>query len=114
MIYTGVLYPDSASYDCNEVLTQMSTRFSEWAYVLHDKDVHPNGSQVRPHYHWAVRAIPLIGYSDVMFAMGLPFYYNSVEIVRSGWRTVLRYMTQVDFPNRVQYVDSLVTSSGLK
>lgn len=32
------LYPDCVEYDCEEVLENLKGLFSEWCYILHDKD----------------------------------------------------------------------------
>lgn len=47
--YQGVLYPDSESYCCDDVLNILKSTFPEFAYILHDKDVDENGELKKPH-----------------------------------------------------------------
>lgn len=37
--FQAKLYPDTCDYDCDVVLSKLIDLFSEWAYILHDKDV---------------------------------------------------------------------------
>lgn len=41
--FQGVLYPDSESYCCDDVLNVLKSTFPEFAYILHDKDTDENG-----------------------------------------------------------------------
>ena len=47
--FQGILYPDSESYCCEDVLNVLKSTFPEFAYILHDKDTDENGEcgQVR-------------------------------------------------------------------
>ena len=45
--FQGVIYPDSQSYDCQEVLSKLA-QFSDFAYILHDQDVDENGELKSP------------------------------------------------------------------
>ena len=37
--FSGVLYPDSESYNCDEVISRIKSKFKQWAFCLHDMDV---------------------------------------------------------------------------
>ena len=50
--FQGILYPDSESYRCDDVLNVLKSTFPEFAYILHDKDVDENGELKKPHIHW--------------------------------------------------------------
>ncbi len=53
--FQGVLYPDSESYCCDDVLNILKSTFPEFAYILHDKDTDENGELKKPHIHWVGR-----------------------------------------------------------
>lgn len=53
--FTGVIYPDSVSYDCEAVLQYVNSNF-DCAYILHDCDViEETGEIKKPHYHLVFR-----------------------------------------------------------
>lgn len=41
--FSGVLYPDSESYNCDEVISRIKSKFKQWAFCLHDMDVNDEG-----------------------------------------------------------------------
>ena len=50
--FSGVLYPDSESYNCNEVIDRIKSKFKQWAFCLHDMDVNDEGELKKAHIHW--------------------------------------------------------------
>lgn len=97
--FQGVIYPDSESYDCQEVLSKLA-QFSDFAYILHDQDVDGNGELKKPHYHWLIARDTPAPLSTMVNALGVPD--NSVEFCRS-YRAFLRYMIHADDPTKHQY-----------
>lgn len=106
--FLGVIYPDSESYDCAAVLASLDDVFSEWAYVLHDRDVDEDSGEVKKaHYHWVGRRTP-VGISTVAKQLGVP--ENSVEFCKK-WKSAVRYLVHADDPLKFQYDHSLVESN---
>jgi hypothetical protein len=102
--FLGVVYPDSESYDCSEVLNKLSG-FKDYAYILHDLDVDENGELKKPHYHWLVSYGEVTTLSNVAKLLGVP--ENSVEVCRS-YRATLLYMVHLSSPDKHQYsIDEL-------
>lgn len=97
--FHGVVYPDSDSYDCSDVLSRLA-QFSDFAYILHDQDMDENGELKKPHYHWLVARDTPAPLSTMVNALGVP--ENSVEFCRS-YRAFLRYMIHADEPTKHQY-----------
>lgn len=54
-IFTGVLYPDSKSYDYQVILKVLGDTFDEFAYITHDADVDSEGKPKKVHVHWLGR-----------------------------------------------------------
>lgn len=46
-----VVYPDSESYVAAEVLAAVTVYFTQWCYILHDKDFNDDGTPKKAHYH---------------------------------------------------------------
>lgn len=118
--YTGIFYPDSVSYVCEEKLALLDGAFNKWAYVLHDRDVwtedderidsaHCAGSLKKPHFHW-------VGYREngvalATVAKALQLSDNDIEIAKHGWKNVCRYLTHLNAPEKAQYDVSEITSN---
>ena len=97
--FQGVLYPDSESYDCAEVLQKLSD-FPEYVYILHDMDVDENGELKKPHYHWLVSNGVPTTLSAIVGRLDVPS--NSVEFCRS-FKAFLLYMIHANAPDKHQY-----------
>lgn len=97
--FQGVLYPDSESYDCGEVLQKLSD-FPEYVYILHDMDVDENGELKKPHYHWLISNGVPTTLSAIVGRLDVPS--NSVEFCRS-FRAFLLYMIHANAPEKHQY-----------
>lgn len=107
--FTGVLYPDSTSYDCAEKLEMLEGVFEEWGYVLHDKDTNADGTPKKPHYHWVGHRKNGVMVSTIAKALGLN--ENEVEYGKSGWRSLVRYLTHIDHPEKAAYTVDLITAN---
>lgn len=102
------LYPDSTSYDCDELL-KIARGFPEYAIILHDKDVnYVTGECKKPHYHIVVRCTPtLIGTISNKF-LGLE---NRFIEVTHEFRWCIRYLIHLDDINKYQYPHDAVESN---
>lgn len=97
--FAGTLYPDSESYDCEHLLSIIRTKFTDWAYILHDKDVDENGELKKPHIHWVGRATPRC-LSVVSNFLGLP--ENDIEVVKN-FDNMVMYLIHLNDIDKFQY-----------
>lgn len=97
--FAGTLYPDSESYDCETLLSTIRSKFIDWAYILHDKDVNENGELKKSHIHWVGRATPRC-LSVVSNFLGLP--ENDIEVVKNFDKMVM-YLIHLNDIDKFQY-----------
>lgn len=97
--FAGTLYPDSESYDCETLLSTIRSKFLDWAYILHDKDVDANGELKKPHIHWVGRATPRC-LSVVSNFLGLP--ENDIEVVKN-FDNMVMYLIHLNDIDKFQY-----------
>lgn len=97
--FAGTLYPDSESYDCETLLSTIRSKFIDWAYILHDKDVNENGELKKPHIHWVGRATPRC-LSVVSNFLGLP--ENDIEVVKN-FDNMVMYLIHLNDIDKFQY-----------
>ena len=107
-IFTGVLYPDSKSYDCQVMLGVLSDVFFEFAYVLHDQDVDAKGNFKKPHLHWLGRLENPTTIGGISLRTTLPAH--DIEAGKS-FKALVRYLVHLDDPDKVQYPVSAVTAN---
>lgn len=95
----GVVYPESAPEDWEEILKLKGVSFA--VSPLHDKDINPTGEPKKAHYH-------------VVICYGSPTTYNNVKelfdelnqpmpIPLESVRGYYRYLTHKDNPEKAQY-----------
>ena len=106
--FLGVLYPDSESYICEEVLGLLDATFKEWAYVLHDKDTDDEGNPKKPHIHWIGKRASPVPISTISNSLGVP--NNSVEFC-NRWKQSARYLIHLDSPDKEAYLPSDIVSN---
>lgn len=97
--FAGTLYPDSESYVCESLLSTIRSKFIDWAYILHDKDVNENGEPKKPHIHWVGRATPRC-LSVVSNFLGLP--ENDIEVVKN-FDNMVMYLIHLNDIDKFQY-----------
>lgn len=97
--FAGTLYPDSESYDCEQLLSVIRSKFIDWAYILHDKDVDENGELKKSHIHWVGRATPRC-LSVVSNFLGLP--ENDIEVVKN-FDNMVMYLIHLNDIDKFQY-----------
>ena len=109
--FLGVLYPDSETYDCSEVLSRLSEVFEEWAYITHDMDVDPDtGELKKAHIHWVGKLSKPALLSTIAGGRKLGIPENSVEFCKN-WKSAVRYLVHKDSPDKYQYSPESVESS---
>lgn len=97
--FAGTLYPDSESYDCESLLSTIRSKFIDWAYILHDKDVDEKGELKKSHIHWVGRATPR-SLSVVSNFLGLP--QNDIEVVKN-FDNMVMYLIHLNDIDKFQY-----------
>lgn len=107
-IFTGVLYPDSKSYDYQVMLGVLADVFPEFAYVLHDQDVDSKGNLKKPHLHWLGRLENPTTIGGISLRTTLPAH--DIEAGKS-FKALVRYLVHLDDPDKVQYPVSAVTAN---
>lgn len=116
-----ILYPDSTSYDCDEVMNRIISdeRFGRWAYALHDKDIagiDDNGVVVekKPHYHVMCqgKALPSGQFGNMTLKTLKELYPEAqIEKGKTSFRAMVRYLVHVDAPDKVLYPLDYITSN---
>lgn len=105
--FAGTLYPDSESYDCETLLSTIRSKFIDWAYILHDKDVDEKGELKKSHIHWVGRATPRC-LSVVSNFLGLP--ENDIEVVKN-FDNMVMYLIHLNDIDKFQYSPDDVESN---
>lgn len=106
-VFSGVIYPDSESYNSVDVLETVKTRFKEWAYCLHDCDYDDEGLRKKPHIHWVGRGDPR-SLSAVAKFLGLK--ENEIELGKN-FKALIQYLIHLNNPEKAQYsIDDVVTN----
>lgn len=107
-IFTGVLYPDSESYDYQVILGVLADVFPEFAYILHDQDVDAKGNPKKSHVHWLGRLENPTTIGGISLRTTLPAH--DIEAGKS-FKALVRYLVHKDDPDKVQYPVSAVTAN---
>ena len=106
--FLGVLYPDSESYCCDDVLNLLKSTFPEFAYIRHDMDTDENGELKKPHIHWVGRLKGARYLSALADDLGLP--ENMIERCRS-FDASIRYLVHADDSDKYRYsLESVVST----
>lgn len=106
-VFSGVIYPDSESYDCIKVLETVKIKFKEWAYVLHDRDTDDDGNPKKAHMHWVGRGDPRTVTAVANF-LGLAC--NDIELGKN-FKALVQYLIHLNNPEKFQYSIHDVTSN---
>lgn len=106
-VFSGVIYPDSESYNSVTVLETVKAKFKEWAYCLHDQDVTDEGELKKAHIHWVGRGDPRT-LSAVSKFLGLK--ENEIELGKN-FKALVQYLIHLNNPEKAQYsVENVVTN----
>lgn len=104
-----VLYPDSATYDTDNVIKALANEHLSFAVSpLHDRDVDEDGRLKKSHYHL------LLAYSSATTLNNICGWFNACGMPDSDMHSVrvcasgvgyYRYLTHKDNPEKAQYDD---------
>lgn len=107
--FAFVLYPDSTSYSCVQVLAAVKRSMPEWAYVLHDKDIDwETGESKKPHYHVLVKVPSPVLRSVIAHKVEIP--ETDVQLV-GRYKDYARYLIHADDGDKAQYRPEDVTAN---
>lgn len=106
--FLGILYPDSESYVCENVLFRLEDSFDEVSYITHDMDVDANGELKKPHIHWVGKRRTPAPLSTISNALKIPD--RDIEFCKS-YKYSLRYLVHADNPEKYQYDPKSVISN---
>jgi len=93
-----------------EVIIQKHRTIKEWAYIIHDKDVNPDGTIKEPHIHLYLN----FGQSSASFADVAKWFNDEpqyVSKVKGRKGDVLLYLTHKNAPQKFQYDINQVKSN---
>lgn len=98
------LYPDSTSYDFNEILDYITLNFN-FAYILHDKDVydedteeHKVGDLKKPHIHCVLNFENARSVETIKKLIG-----HDIHVDGCNFYGYIRYLIHLGYPNKYQY-----------
>lgn len=97
-IWRGVVYPESAPKNWKEKLDQEGL---VWVAILHDKDVNPDGTPKKPHYHVLFFFDGKKSYSQVKAIMDM--LNAPIPQVTKNPKGMVRYLIHMDNPEKHQY-----------
>lgn len=103
-----ILYPDSNSYNCDDVIYKASKYFDYWAYILHDKDVCEDGSPKKPHYHFIGKKDTMMTPSGICYQLGI----QDTSLANIfNWKSAVKYLIHVEQTDKYPYDPNEVTSN---
>lgn len=98
--FSGTFYPDSETYNADDVIQTIQEYFDEWAWIVHDKDVDENGELKKPHVHWVGSIANPVPLTTISNRLTVPEQF--VAFVKS-WKGSIRYLVHASNPEKAQY-----------
>ena len=100
-----ILYKDTKSYDFNDVIFNLHG-IKYYAYIHHD----PENDEKKEHYHAFIHLDTACTEKALANRLGIPIeHVQYVKNVRGG----CRYLTHIDYPEKIQYSLDQCHVSGL-
>lgn len=101
--FVFVVYPESAPADWREKLCELGIPFA--VSPLHDKDINPDGTPKKEHYH------VLIIYANTttlkaVAELFMPLLHSPIPQVCASAKGMYKYFTHADNPEKYQYESS--------
>lgn len=92
------------NYSKEEIIQILEKKnVKDWAIMVHDKDVHEDGTPVEPHYHIAVRFENARSSAHIAKWFDVP--EQQVQRVQGRWQDILKYLTHENSPKKFQYAE---------
>lgn len=102
---------------CYGFTTELAKGLEEWqaiekyAWILHDKDIKPDGSPKEPHIHFMIQfhgAMPTLALLKYLGNISPDtFHENQLQKIKS-WKGAIAYLTHANTPQKYQYSDEEV------
>lgn len=106
--WTIIVYPDSAPENWRDIIDE---EHIEWVESpLHDKDINPDGTVKKPHYHVLLLFGGVKSYEQVLDFIQ-PLKCPIPKRVHNA-RALVRYMAHMDNPDKEQYDISKIIAHG--
>lgn len=115
-VYEYIIYPDSKTYNANTIIRKIISDVSNYAYILHDKDVYTKeeiedsdgelsedliGTQKKPHYHLIIQLENGRYYSGML--RDNPLFNHNTLLPFTNWKRRVRYLVHADDKNKHKY-----------
>lgn len=100
-----LFYEDSETYNFDDIIFNIKS-CKYYAYIKHS----PEDNEFKPHYHAFITLDSACTLSAISKRIGVPEQF--IKYVKSV-RGAVRYLTHVDYPDKIQYLPSDITCSGL-
>lgn len=94
--YLLILYPDSTSYDYDQVINTLKGEYKYYAYIEHE----PEHNELKKHTHVIIHSPNGMRVGQLAKKLGVPYNYFQVPLSLRGCR---RYLTHIDYPEKIQY-----------
>lgn len=91
-----LLYPDSTSYNFEDVLLDLKGSFKNYAYIKHK----PEDDELKEHYHFILALDNARTIKSIAKRVGIPI--NHIKVVKT-LRGSCRYLTHIDQEEKIQY-----------
>lgn len=102
--FVAILYEDSEIYNFNDVMFNLN-QFKYYAYIKH----YPEKEESKEHYHLFLSVDSATTIKNISKRLGIP--ENYIQYVKSV-RSSIRYLTHIDYPEKIQYDIDMCTVSG--
>ena len=111
--FCALVYPDCTSYNLGRTAEDILTivrnwGFSEWYYVLHDRDIKPDGSPKKSHYHILIKTSTPCRIKNIANVLGIPS--NFVQRVKS-FKSMAKYLVHDETSDKEMYLAEEVVCS---
>lgn len=91
-----LLYEDSEVYNFNDVLFDLKGSFKNYAYIEHQ----PENKEKKSHIHFILSLDNARSINSISKRLGIPSnYFQSIKSLRAS----CRYLTHIDFDDKIQY-----------
>ncbi len=97
--FMTILYPEDETHEC--ALQYIEEFYSEYAYILHDKDIDEKGEIKKPHYHVIIKVKNAMTISAL--AKELKIGENYITPTKKHIIHGLRYLVHADDEDKYQY-----------
>lgn len=109
-----VAHPETGEGLFNEAMLKAGLAhktITDWAYILHDKDIKEDGTPKPPHYHIVIRTEKSLGVDTIGAWFGIPSNYVAVPKGYNAFLNCAQYLTHELHEDKHRYEDSEITAN---